>query len=113
MPAHLVYLLSCFPGVSLPALPSLQLVDAPGTNDASTVRKVLQRQLEEEVDSVVVLTPKVLSSNEAVLNHLAGSPFLENYVMERLAGAAASTTTHHHLSVMMYLWVAVLACPSG
>jgi hypothetical protein len=77
-------------------------VDAPGTNDTNTVRKVLQRRLEEDVDNVVVLTPKVLSSNEAVLNHLAGSPFLENYVMERLTGADPSISSHHHLSVMLY-----------
>lgn len=80
----------------------LQLVDAPGTNDATTVRKVLQRRLEEEVDGVVVLTPRVLSNNEAVLNHLAGSPFLENYVMERLTGADPSISAHHHLSIMLY-----------
>lgn len=68
----------------------LQVYDSTGVDDANPVLKVSQRELEEKVQSLVLMASRDLGTVSGLLDHLSKSPFLRRWIVGHLDPNAPS-----------------------
>jgi hypothetical protein len=78
----------------------LQLVDSIGVNDSAGVHRTRQRELEQSLPNLHVLTPSDLTTDGPLFKHLLKSPFLDQLVQEHLH--PGTTTCQRKLTIVLF-----------
>lgn len=79
----------------------LVFLDSVGFDDANPTRLIRQRKLEEEVQSMVLLLPRDLSTMGPVIRHLESSPFTQRFVQAHTS-AHPPAGPKPKLAIMVY-----------